>query len=61
MNVRGLPREVYEDMELQEEIRENYFHVFSLYQPSKMQIHVFDGSLSREELSESIRKKLGYA
>jgi dTMP kinase len=57
---RGNPREVYERRELQEEIRENYFHVFSVYGSSQMQIHVFDASLGREELAQAIRKRLNY-
>jgi dTMP kinase len=55
---RGIDREFYEKTELQLEIRENYFHVFSLYQNSAMQIHIFDGALPQEELSEVIWNKL---
>ncbi len=57
---RGNPREVYERVELQEEIRENYFHVFSVYGSSQMHIHVFDASLARDELSQAIRRRLNY-
>ncbi|MFW6343713.1 MAG: dTMP kinase [Sediminispirochaetaceae bacterium] len=60
MDKRGNPREVYEKTELQQEIRENYYHVFSLYSNSGMRIHIFDGSLPQEELAESIRLKLDY-
>ena len=55
---RGIDRELYEKTGLQEEIRENYFHVFSLYQESAMQIHIFDGALPQRELSEVIWNKL---
>lgn len=60
MDKRGNPREVYEKTELQEEIRENYYHVFSLYRNSNMRIHIFDGSLPQEELAENIKRKLEY-
>ncbi|MFO7850614.1 MAG: dTMP kinase [Spirochaetia bacterium] len=60
MDKRGNLREVYEKTELQEEIRDNYYHVFSLYQDSGMRIHIFDGSLPQEELAEGIKRKLNY-
>lgn len=60
MDKRGNPREVYEKTDLQKEIRENYYHVFSLYGNSDMRIHIFDGSLAQEELAESIKRKLDY-
>jgi len=58
MDGRGPEREIYETLELQEEVRDNYFHVFSLYQYAKMRIHIFDATLPQEELSLLIWKKL---
>ncbi len=55
---RGIDRELYEKVDLQEEIRENYFHVFSLYQHSEMHLHIFDGTLPQEELATVIWNKL---
>jgi dTMP kinase len=55
---RSPEREIYERRELQEEIRDTYFHSFSLYRDSGMHIHIFDGTLSQEKLANCIWSKL---
>jgi dTMP kinase len=55
---RNTTREIYERMEFQEEIRSNYFHAFTLFQHTDMNIHIFDGTLPVEELEELVWNKL---
>lgn len=55
---RNIPREIYEKKELQDEIRSNYFHAFSLFAKTEMKIHIFDGSLPMEELHEKLLKQV---
>jgi dTMP kinase len=55
---RSPDREIYDAFELQEEIRNTYYHVFSLLRDTGMNIHIFDGTLSQEKLAESIWMKI---
>ncbi len=55
---RATEREIYEESELQVEIRNTYFHIFSLYRDTGMTIHIFDGTLPREKLADCIWSKL---
>ena len=55
---RNTTQEIYERMELQDEIRSNYFHAFTLFEHTSMNIHIFDGTLPVEELEELVWKKL---
>jgi len=55
---RDTTQEIYERMELQDEIRSNYFHTFTLFEHTSMNIHIFDGTLPVEELEELVWKKL---
>ncbi len=55
---RNSTREIYERMELQEEIRSNYFHAFTLFDHADMNINIFDGTLPVEELEELVWNKL---
>ncbi|HDQ14121.1 MAG TPA: dTMP kinase [Sediminispirochaeta sp.] len=55
---RNNPREIYERMELQEEIRSNYYHAFTLFEAEPMEVHIFDASLPPDELELSIWKQL---
>lgn len=55
---RNTTREIYERMELQEEIRSNYFHAFTLFEHTDMKLSIFDGSLPVAELEELVWNKL---
>jgi dTMP kinase len=55
---RSSQREIYEESELQEEIRNTYYHIFSLYRESGMTTYIFDGTLTQEKLADGIWSKL---
>ena len=55
---RNTTREIYERMELQEEIRANYFHAFTLFEQTDMKISIFDGTLPVAELEELVWNRL---
>jgi dTMP kinase len=55
---RNAPVEIYEKADLQDQIRANYFHAFSLFEHTKMKLHIFDASLSVRELEERVWKRL---
>jgi dTMP kinase len=47
-------KELFDEISLQKRVRELYERAFSLYEGSGMEIHRFEGSLSREVLAEKI-------
>jgi len=55
---RDTPQEIYEKKDLQDEIRANYFHVFSLFENTDMKLHIFDGTLPVKELEDLVWKKI---
>ena len=58
LDTRATEREIYEERDLQEEIRNTYYHIFSLYRNTGMSIHIFDGTLTKEKLADCIWSKL---
>jgi len=55
---RDTPQEIYEKQDLQNEIRENYFHTFTLFEHTEMKLHILDGTLPVKELEEMVWKKV---
>ncbi len=55
---RNTPMEIYENKDFQDEIRSNYFHTFSLFEHTDMQLHIFDATLPVNELEEMVWKRL---
>lgn len=55
---RDTPQEIYEKKDLQDEIRANYFHTFTLFEHTSMVLHIFDGTLPVDELQEMVWKRI---
>lgn len=55
---RNIPTEIYEKPDMQDDIRSNYFHAFTLFEQTKMNLHIFDASLPVKELEEMVWKRL---
>jgi len=55
---RDAPQEIYEKKDLQDKIRSNYFDAFQHFEGTRMDLHVFDGTLPVQELQNMIWKQL---
>ena len=55
---RDTPQEIYEKKDLQDKIRANYFHTFTLFEHTSMVLHIFDGTLPVDELQEMVWKRV---
>ena len=55
---RKTPMEIYEKKDLQDDIRSNYFHAFTLFEHTDMQLHIFDATLPVNELEEMVWKRI---
>ncbi len=55
---RDTPQEIYEKKDLQDEIRANYFHTFTLFEHTSMVLHIFDGTLPLHELQDMVWKRI---